>query len=275
MMASSLKCEYCGSTIRSDQQFCPNCGAANSGYVPEKPSGGEKKVHRPETIAQLQEFCAERGMPLQRMRFFIGTDERSPRAFGIYRDGDEFVVYKNKADGSRAIRYRGPDEAFAVNELYEKLMEEHALRTGSRTAQHTSGNRTSYGGGGGAPGGKNKHPRYLIIAIVIAAMILMSLLNNVIGQRNNGYYRFDDDLYYHYGSGWYAGDSYGNWTEVDSFPQSDYKDYYEGRSYDESWGSSDFSDSWYWDDLQSSDWDYDDYDYDSWDSSDTDWSSDW
>ena len=27
-MPSSSICEYCGSTLRSDQQFCPNCGAA-------------------------------------------------------------------------------------------------------------------------------------------------------------------------------------------------------------------------------------------------------
>ncbi len=33
------------------------------------------------------------------------------------------IVYKNKADGSRSIRYRGPDEAYAVRALYEKLLE--------------------------------------------------------------------------------------------------------------------------------------------------------
>ena len=49
--------------------------------------------------------------------------------FGIYRDEDgEFVVYKNKSDGSRAVRYKGLDEAFAVNELYEKLRSEVSER---------------------------------------------------------------------------------------------------------------------------------------------------
>ena len=46
------------------------------------------------------------------MRFFIGEDFREARAFGIYKAGENrFVVYKNKSDGSRAVRYDGPDEA--------------------------------------------------------------------------------------------------------------------------------------------------------------------
>ena len=38
------------------------------------------------------------------------------------------MVYKNKADGSRAVRYSGPDEAYAVRELYLKLKSEVDLR---------------------------------------------------------------------------------------------------------------------------------------------------
>ena len=57
-------------------------------------------------------------------RFFIGKDTRAPRAFGIYEANGEFIVYKNKSDGSRAIRYKGTDEAYAVNELYMRLKEE-------------------------------------------------------------------------------------------------------------------------------------------------------
>ena len=63
-------------------------------------------------------------MPLLRMRFFVGEDFKEPKAFGIYQDGDDFVVYKNKANGQRAVRYRGPDEAYAVSELFQKLLEE-------------------------------------------------------------------------------------------------------------------------------------------------------
>ena len=35
-----------------------------------------------------------------------------------------YVVYKNKDTGIRAIRYKGKDEAFAVNELYLRLKKE-------------------------------------------------------------------------------------------------------------------------------------------------------
>ena len=129
-MITTDRCEYCGSLIRSDERACPHCGAENPHYLsgetasaalPEEPC---VPGAAPETIAQLKAWCASRGMPLEKMRFFIGEDYRGPRAFGIYRDGDRVVVYKNKSDGSRAVRYRGPDEALAVRELYGKLLEE-------------------------------------------------------------------------------------------------------------------------------------------------------
>ena len=60
-------------------------------------------------------------------RFFIGKDIKEPRAFGIYENSNgEFVVYKNKEDGSRAIRYTGTDEAYAVNELYYRLEDKYS-----------------------------------------------------------------------------------------------------------------------------------------------------
>ena len=63
------------------------------------------------------------------MRFYIGENYKLPKAFGIYQDeaSGDFIVYKNKADGTRVIRYQGGDEAYAVNEIYLKLQSE-ALR---------------------------------------------------------------------------------------------------------------------------------------------------
>ena len=119
-MASTSKCPYCGSTVRSDEKKCPSCGAENRQYVADTP----RTIFNPKTIDELKEYCAERGMPLLRMRFFIGEDYKKPKAFGIYRDGRDVVVYKNKADGSRAIRYRGPDEEHAVSEIFLKLLDE-------------------------------------------------------------------------------------------------------------------------------------------------------
>ncbi len=120
-MASTGKCEYCGGVILSSDKKCPTCGAANLLYVEDAPS----VILTPHTIKELAEYCAERNMPLHRMRFFIGEDYKKPKAFGIFQnDKGEFVVYKNKANGSRSIRYKGFDEKYAVKELYMKLLEE-------------------------------------------------------------------------------------------------------------------------------------------------------
>ena len=92
------KCEYCGSYVESTEENCPNCGAVNPNH--QRNASGV-----PQTLEELKDFCARHNLPLEQMRFFIGEDYKKPKAFGIYQDGDgNFVVYKNKADGSRAIR---------------------------------------------------------------------------------------------------------------------------------------------------------------------------
>ena len=113
-----IKCEYCGSMIPETVEQCPYCGASNNSI--KRTADGT-----PKTIAELAKWYEDRHLPPYEItRFFIGIDYRQPRAFGIYQDGDQFIVYKNKANGERAIRYQGTDEAYAVNELYLKLKSE-------------------------------------------------------------------------------------------------------------------------------------------------------
>ena len=119
-MASTGTCPFCGAVVTSEEKKCPNCGGENPNYVRDQ----VRQIVQPKTLDELKEYCAERGMPLLRMRFFIGVNTQEPRAFGIYREGSRFIVYKNKSDGSRAVRYNGPDEAYAVNEIYTKLIDE-------------------------------------------------------------------------------------------------------------------------------------------------------
>ena len=115
---AKLRCEYCGYFMSDKEDVCPKCGAANSNHQRTAPD-------TPQTIEQLQSWYRARNLPPEEVtRFFIGKDIREPRAFGIYEDAGEFIVYKNKSDGSRAIRYQGTDEAYAVNELYLRLKEE-------------------------------------------------------------------------------------------------------------------------------------------------------
>ena len=137
-----IQCEYCKNWIEDTVEKCPYCGASNTHLKRYADT-------TPKTIAELKTWYAERNLPPEEVtRFFIGTDYRAPKAFGIYQDGKNFIVYKNKADGSRAVRYKGPDEAYAVNELYLKLKEEilhqkarnMAKRSGASQPQRSSGN---------------------------------------------------------------------------------------------------------------------------------------
>lgn len=82
------------------------------------------------SIEELKQKCAEKNMPLEKMRFFIGEDRIEPKCFGVYQDEKtgKWIVYKNKADGSRAIRYNGPDEAEAAQIIWDKIGDEIKLR---------------------------------------------------------------------------------------------------------------------------------------------------
>ena len=271
---ATIRCEYCGSSMSSDAQNCPQCGAPNPYYLPGVSAAPAGTGGKPRTIAELQAYCASKGMPLEKMRFFIGEDYREPRAFGIYQEGSDFVVYKNKADGSRAIRYRGPDEAHAVGELYDKLIAEHALRSNLRQPAASSG--TTRGGGRR----RGNFLRNIILPLVIpfALSSIFTAISNRFSHRNDGYYRVGEELFYRYGTAWFADSLYtDDWYEVDAFPYEDYREYYQGNEYDDSWGYSSFTDSQLWDEIQDSgsDYDGDSYDYDSWDAGDTDWDSDW
>lgn len=79
-----------------------------------------------QSIEELKQKCAEKNMPLEKMRFFIGEDRKEPKCFGVYLDEStgNWVVYKNKADGTRAVRYEGPDEARAAQEIWTKIGDE-------------------------------------------------------------------------------------------------------------------------------------------------------
>jgi hypothetical protein len=115
---AKVRCEYCGHFMSDKEDTCPKCGAANINHH-------RTASDTPQTIEQLQSWYIARNLPPEEVtRFFIGKDIREPRAFGIYEEAGEFIVYKNKSDGTRAIRYQGTDEAYAVNELYLRLKEE-------------------------------------------------------------------------------------------------------------------------------------------------------
>lgn len=269
-MASTGKCKFCGAAVRSDERNCPQCGGVNENYVANTP----RTIFLPKTIDELKEYCAERGMPLLRMRFFVGEDFKEPRAFGIYRDGNNFVVYKNKADGTRAIRYRGPDEAHAVNELFQKLLQECHNR-----GIYPDGKPATRSGGGSAGTGSSSNKAGIALLIILALSIIMFAIGIFSSDKaKKGYYKFPNKpgIYYHIGSEWYYSNSASrDWTKTSSLSSyDDLDDAYLGSGYSSSWGVPNFTSSKAYDDYQDRH-SSSSSDYDSWDSSDTDWDSDW
>ena len=296
-----IRCEYCGNYLSDTDETCPSCGAPNEHLV----RGAEGE---PKTIEELRAFAAKHSLPLEQMRFFLGEDCREPRAFGIYRETNgDFVVYKNKSDGQRAERYRGKDEAFAVNELWQKMRSEVLLRKRNQRNPQGQPDRSEPEAPYRAPRRRRRRGPNPVLIIVIL-MLLFSGLQTLLKSNLNaepswqrGYYSYDGGHYYRSGyDDWYAyDDAAEDWTiaDVDSSSPlyTDADDYYEGSWYTEGADYGDFSDSEYyssdsssrdddwdsnWDDDDDwdSDWDDDDWDWDSgsdWDSGDTDWDSDW
>ena len=266
-----VKCSFCGQFYDDSIAQCPSCGAPN------------EHLHRtsdavPKTIEELKQYCDQNGFTPERTRFFIGVDYKEPRAFGIFKDDQgEFVVYKNKADGSRAVRYRGKDEAYAVNELYERLQDEIL----NQKAHHVDRQKQK-----AMRSVKKKEQSVLPKAIIMGVIVAMAL--SVFMARNrfhNGYYTYGSNHYYSLDDTWYYfDDDYNDWYPADSVPEdlTDHADeYYNSDYYDYDSGTTDFSDTDYYSDWEESnsdsdsDWDSSDWDSSDWDSSDTDWDSDW
>ena len=302
-------CTSCGAKVVDGMRKCPICGARLDRIAPAGPDLAQiapaepgaalepaRGTRIPKTIAELQDFCAAHRLPLDKMRFAIGRDSGEARMFGIFRTAEgEFQVYKNKADGSRAVRYQGPDEARAVREIYEKLKSEIALRRGeaqgpSRAALRPANRGTARRSRGSAPRRRSFSLGKLIFVLIVAAVVLLLYRALRDGGPARGYYNYRDTEYYYDTEDWYYWDAlealwlpavldegflddadsyYGNYSYPDGAPYGDFADsewYVPYSSYDD-----DTDDDW--DDWDDDDWDWDDDD--DWDSWDTDWDSDW
>lgn len=260
-----IKCNYCGALIDETSETCPKCGAPLSG-------SHRTAKEQPKTIAELQEWYTAHHLPPEEItRFFIGKNITEPKAFGIYRDGNgDFVVYKNKSTGERAIRYKGADEQYAVNELYQRLKAEIADQKGNRqNSQQPLVNNTK----------KKKKGKGCLIAIIVFFVLgaIMAIFDDT---PPNGYYNYQGKQYYYQGSSWYyydqESDDWFKSNEELDITDKNAKEYQTDQHYgkdfeDSEWYSSGYhSDDSGWD--NDSDWDSGS---DSWDSGDTDWDSDW
>ena len=259
-----VKCDFCGSMVDETNETCPKCGAPLSG-------AHRTAKEQPKTIEELRAWYIAHHLPPEDItRFFIGKNITEPKAFGIYRDSNgDFVVYKNKSTGERAVRYKGADEKYAVNELYQRLKAEIADQKGNRPANTTQQQ----------PAKKKKKKKGCLIAIIIffALAILAAIFDN---KPPNGYYIYKGTQYYHQNSSWYYYDKQkDDWfpsTEEIDIDNKNAKEYqtliHAGKDFEKtSWyDSGSHSDDNSWD--SDSDWDSGS---DSWDSGSTDWDSDW
>ena len=309
-----LSCEYCGEKFDGKLRRCPHCGGMNKlafqyeqnearEAAAEKAARGEdgaaaapqatepkQGVRKPKTIEELKLFAAEHDLPLRDMRVHLGEDYDGAKAYGIYRAEDgSFVVYKNKADGSRSVRYQGPDEAYAVNELFLK-MKERIARQPARQAARLG--RRSRGGNAEVPGPRPwlevvKQNAWKYVLILVVCTVIWLVIKQI-GRQNpkpsQGYYHYNDRYYFYQNDRWYG--YYDDWipVSVDSGLAEDAIEYYLSDSYSNSYGVEDFADSsfyansggsaWnngngYWGDNGNDDWNDNGNGY--WDNGNDDW----
>ena len=301
-----IKCSWCGSWINDFDEVCPNCGGTNENFR-------RQGTGVPQTVEELKEWAKKHNLPLRQMRTYIGENYTGAKAFGIYKDeaSGNFVVYKNKADGTRSVRYEGPDEAYAVNELYLKMKERVAeqkshqeaagrkagvskgpvyLNTGNPVGYE---NRRSLPKRGSRVGKTLKHILliYLIMGLCITALYFyMSALGR---SPSTGYYNYNGNMYYWQNTtdAWYIYNyDATQWDKCYDNLDYLYDNYDDYRIASYSYGDydvTDFTESGYYVETPSysndndSGWDYDwddDYDWNDdydWDDSWDDWDSDW
>ena len=302
-------CRYCGALVPHNEAVSAQTAQAVQSAPETQAERPARRVQTPKTIDDLLAFCERHELPLAKMRFFIGLDYPGAKAYGIFKDKNgDFVVYKNKADGSRAVRYRGPDEAYAVNELFQKLKEEATSQRARVTSARTPGyaaspahdsNQYNYTSGEASVqrSRKRKSNKLLIILIAAAAAITIgrtaAAISNQTPHPSTGYYHYNNQYYYNQNNDWYLYNSdIGSWYPiytVDDELTGNYSDYYTSYSYDDDYGVENFAESGFydsysgsssyssdWDSGSSSSWSWDWDDDDDWDSSDDwDWDSDW
>ena len=207
---SKIKCEYCGEYILDTDERCSYCGAVNENHT-------RVAKETPTTIEELKSWYQARNLPpAETTRFFIGKDIKEPRAFGIYKDNiGNFIVYKNKSNGERAIRYKGTDEAYAVNELYLRLKEEILNQKSLNVLKAKKNIKFNSSNSYNSSKNKKRGPKllttflttFLLIIAIIAAFLGLSYYISITNS-SYGYYISGNELYYYDG---YTSDGYVWW----------------------------------------------------------------
>ncbi len=295
-----IRCDYCGNYYDDSKDNCPKCGASSKCSSEENDitaieknsdSHANKKIKKPKTIIELQKWYKDRNLPSSKVtRFYIGENTKTSKAFGIYKDGTtgNFIVYKNKASGERAIHYEGTDEAYAVNEIFKKLKEHITVQ---KNLQSGTGQNVSVGSRSGLRGislpsfdfsaiTSSRAFRvlggYLLYFLIMPVLTILFIL--IVGifclifdnEPKEGYYRFEDELYYYSSDdyisedmNWYhfLSDS-GEWSapiNLNEMPKEmrekkTSKPYLLDNDWNADYGCTDFESSVFYQDIQKGFW---------------------
>ena len=250
-----------------------------------------EKKYLPEyvdTYQELLEIFEEFHIDCEKTRFYVGRAYSDPKAFVIYQDDfGDYVVYKNKADGSMALRYKGSDEQYAVNEYYQKFLEE--IRKRPTFAKKLLSDDPNKGYVSRNNSSKQKASKLFSSILTLWFVTFMfiggvSYVKNAYDRfyhRKDGYYHTSDYTYYRQGRKMYYYDKilnawyyYGLYDDFDyAYDNWDYYDYYDYDADYDNFEKSDYYEDWEAD-YDGSGWSDSDS-WDSWDSFDTDWDSDW
>lgn len=286
------KCARCGEKIGTNAKFCPHCGAPVAA------------VQAPKTVFELRQFCEDRGMPLEKMRFFLGQDCREAKAFGVFKDDEgDYVVYKNKADGTRVVHYRGADESKAVSELYEKILGEIDLRVKSGKLAGAAKDKAEYkekpvskpkqededeeeeerpASHAAASASDAPKKRGYGGLIIFGAIVLAFLSLILFGKKSpkTGYYDYAGKYFYCQKGDWFAYDEANGWSSVSPDPllEKNHKKFFVGRDFKVNFGIEDFAESeFYVAPAKSTETPPpgSNGSFGSWEGDDTDWDDDW
>lgn len=255
-------CKNCGQTFGNSEKQCPYCD-----YVVKTRKVVDRKM--PSTIKELEEWYYIKDLPPCRVtRFYIGKNLKRKRVFGIYKGENtgNYIVYKNKDNGERSVRYEGPSEKVAVREFYLRLKQEINLQK-ERAKKHKGSIKT---------GIKNELKQLWAIPIGLLFILFIASTYTVSGE---GYYQYNENYYYYIGS-WYQYED-GSWNKINdsniiTILEENRKDYFVSKEYNSDYNIGEFPrksyERDYYNDTSTSDgWDSSS----SWDSSYTNWGSDW
>jgi len=286
-----ITCEYCNALFDDNSKFCPMCGAANK-------SIRLSTTNEPITIDELRTWYTERNLPPYDVtRFYIGYNYNNVKSFGIYKQDKNFYVYKVKENGARVVRYSGTDEAFAVNEFFNRLKREIALQKAANVGNVDARNKTmsvAIKNDGKSATTINRKKETLgslikkffkLYFFGVFGLVFSLLVPSK--KKIAGYYKSGDDVYYHdtyqNHSEWYK---YNNtsrtwvYTSIGNLPTelqdaNKSKDFYYMKNWDASSQVTDFknqqnaSDSNWGSSWGEGDWGDDSWDNKSWSNEDS------